>query len=897
MTEVEVSNLVEKLIELGREIELNNEEAKHVFDMMKSFQKWKVNLENASQLDKSTQDWEEKMKDIRSVVYKAQDTIDQILVEANQQQLKHQATTIRAAGFCPCFNDSTNGTTVSRSTNGGTSAYRLSSNESRVIKSIRDSVVELKPTKKIIVPATQVSRSPPKTTHQPEKKNPSSEEDDSFGFEEEASTVINRLIGGPKNIETVPIIGMLGIGKSTLARKVSKDPRIVNEFPNCIWVDVSQTYNTKEILLKILGDLKKELDSTKTEGQLANEIRMSLDNGRCLIILDDVWNQNIVSFFFESIVPRNYNSHRIMITTRDEDVATHRNVHKLNILDKDRSWLLLEKKVIEKGSCPRPDFEEPGRAIAEKCGGLPFSIEVIAEDLAKKKAKWEWDKVIQDNIGESLIKREDLLKSVKKSYDVLSCGAKACFLYCATFPKDHDISAWKLIRLWIAEGFVEHDKNLTPEKQAENYLNDLTKKNLVMIKARTCDGRIKKCRIHNLLYEFCKKEASKEDLFHEFTKAHPDNSAEAIQGSNISRRLSIGSSSLYSILSSFSKEQRMENVRSFLCFGPKPIEMPGQIPKAIQEALPLVKVLDVESIPFNFPVDFHQLLHLRYVSFSGNIKAPPQHYGMFWYLETLIINTSTSHDYTTSPLEVDIWSMLRLRHLHTKVPAKLPSPSDKTSNTCHIQTLSAIAPQCCTKEVLARAVNLGKLGIRGDVVSLLSTNTSGLSELEMLEQLESLKIVSEFQYAGNTILRSVLPKNLRKLTFSGTQLDWSHMSILAKLAFLRVLKLKENAFKGQHWEAETNISFTSLQVLWIQKTDLKIWTALESNFPVLKRLVLISCEELVELPDSLAAIDDLQFIKLKDTPNAVASAKQIVENKRQDIKLTVIPPDPDNLID
>ncbi|KAJ8546510.1 hypothetical protein K7X08_032387 [Anisodus acutangulus] len=116
---------------------------------------------------------------------------------------------------------------------------------------------------------------------------------------------------------------------------------------------------------------------------------------------------------------------------------------------------------------------------------------------------------------------------------------------------------------------------------------------------------------------------------------------------------------------------------------------------------------------------------------QGDLKALPEHFGKFWNLETLIVNTTTPE--STFEIKANIWSMLRLRHLH----AKLPLPGPPTDKECCIQTPSTIAPQSCTKKIFSRARALRKLGIRGNVADLLTSNAGGLSDLAELKRLET----------------------------------------------------------------------------------------------------------------------------------------------------------------
>ena len=85
---------------------------------------------------------------------------------------------------------------------------------------------------------------------------------------------------------------------------------------------------------------------------------------------------------------------------------------------------------------------------------------------------------------------------------------KPCFLYCGVFPEDSEIKASKLIRLWVAEGGKE-----TLEDVAEDYLNDLIQRGVIQVADTNAYGRVKSCRMHDLLLDLAISEAKEEKLF------------------------------------------------------------------------------------------------------------------------------------------------------------------------------------------------------------------------------------------------------------------------------------------------------------------------------------------------------------------------------------------------
>ncbi|KAK4379465.1 hypothetical protein RND71_001327 [Anisodus tanguticus] len=271
-----------------------------------------------------------------------------------------------------------------------------------------------------------------------DKFPPVVEVDDVVGFDEEAEKVIDRLLEGSDDLEVIPVVGMPGLGKTTLATKIFKHPKIEYEFFTRLWLYVSQSYKTRELYLNIISKLtgKTKHYHDMSEKDLADVVRDILgEGGKYLIVWDDVWPREAWDRI-KIAFPKNRKRNRVLLTTRDHNVANYCNEipHDLKLLTDVESWILLEKKAFHKAKCP-PELETPGQSIARKCKGLPLAIVVIVGALiGKGKTTKEWEQVYQ------------------MSYDDLPYDLKACLLYFGAFPRGFLITAWKLIRLWIAEG-------------------------------------------------------------------------------------------------------------------------------------------------------------------------------------------------------------------------------------------------------------------------------------------------------------------------------------------------------------------------------------------------------------------------------------------------------------
>ncbi|KAL3329337.1 hypothetical protein AABB24_036438, partial [Solanum stoloniferum] len=107
-------------------------------------------------------------------------------------------------------------------------------------------------------------------------------------------------------------------------------------------------------------------------------------------------------------------------------------------------------------------------------------------------------------------------KVLALSYNDLPIALRPCFLYFGLYPEDHEIRAFDLTNMWIAEKLivVNSGNRREAEDLAEDFLNDLVSRNLIQVAKRTYDGRISSCRIHDLLHSLCVVLGKESNFFH-----------------------------------------------------------------------------------------------------------------------------------------------------------------------------------------------------------------------------------------------------------------------------------------------------------------------------------------------------------------------------------------------
>ncbi|KAL8267898.1 hypothetical protein R6Q59_001696 [Mikania micrantha] len=338
------------------------------------------------------------------------------------------------------------------------------------------------------------------------------------GIDDDAKLIKDKLMEDRKKLDVVSVVGMGGIGKTTLATKVFNDSYVKYHFHVRVWVTVSQTYDKRHVLIQILESICGQLDlGDATDSRLCELVHKQLMVKRYFIVIDDIWHietwDNLKLFF-----PHDDNGSRILLTSRLTEVAMHANsdglIHQLGYWNKEKGWELLCKKVLQGNDCPEW-LIRPGMQIVENCKGLPLAVAVIAGFLEKESLSEKFWVEIAYKTGSYIVDDHNgsIMESLALSYNHLPLHLRECFLYLGGFPEDYKFKVRWLVLLWIAEGFIQEDGNKSLEDIAEGYLMDLIGRNLVTVAHRSnCNGGVKACKVHDLVRELCLRKA-KEDGF------------------------------------------------------------------------------------------------------------------------------------------------------------------------------------------------------------------------------------------------------------------------------------------------------------------------------------------------------------------------------------------------
>ncbi|XP_027352765.1 putative disease resistance RPP13-like protein 3 [Abrus precatorius] len=704
------------------------------------------------------------------------------------------------------------------------------------------------------------------------------EEKDVVGFVNDSNSVIKELMEeGDSGRKVASIIGMGGLGKTTLARKIYNNEQVKKCFTLRAWGYVSNDYRARELLLSLLKCLlstseyddlfkKKEYEVeaiATSEEKLKTKVREYLKGKKYLVVLDDIWKTEVWDSIADAFPDDDHSIGRILITSRGVEVANYvgtTSPYHLPFLNKKESWQLFSKKVFQGKGCP-PDLEPLGKSIVESCKGLPLAIVVLAGYVSKKeKSEREWTRIknITWHLTQDKMEVMDILKLI---YDSLLQRLKPCFLYFGIYPEDYEIRARDVIQMWMAEGFIQPQEAgiqgaAEPEDVAEYYLDELVDRSLVQVASRKSDGRVKTCRIHDLLRDLCISDSKSEKFMEICTDP---NNVDTL--SNANRRLSIQCKKS-STVSINNLNQLCTRSLFFFSEGKKFRE------DVRLNSFKLARVIYSNTEGYYnsaLMIDFKKMIHLRYLRIDAGISSIPASIRNLRNLETLEVRKA---EWVSN----EIWKLKRLKLLYIRDVKKIQIlPKSQRKIKGNLQTLFL---SCFEREDLVSLLNNGIFSRLRKLV-LFSENDypqvrKPVLSLNHLTNLHSLKINNflELPSVGN-----VFPSNLKKITLhvfmhpGNVFIFLKNMKTVGQLARLQILKLKGNYYGDplNHLTVGAG-EFPRLKVFQMSGVGVIRWRLEKGAMPRLQNLVIKNCDELEEIPEQLWSLTTLREVHVSN-PN------------------------------
>jgi hypothetical protein len=546
------------------------------------------------------------------------------------------------------------------------------------------------------------------------KRRPSTslvEESGIFGRDDDKEKIINQLLSNDANnnkkFRVIPIVGMGGIGKTTLAQLVYKDNRVKEHFDLQSWVSISDDFDVFGITKTILESVTSSTCDMKDLNLLQVTLQQKLMGKKFLLVLDDVWNENyadweVLSNPFKIGAPGSI----VLVTTRSDSVASIMNAlptNHLKPLVEGDCWSLFAKHAFhddEFDACR--ELELIGRQIVKKCEGLPLVAKTIGGLLRSKLDVDEWERILKSELWDSSFDKTNILPALRLSCKYLPSHLKQCFAYCSIFSKDCVLVKDEVVLLWMAEGFLKETKNKRMEEVGEDYFLDLASRSLL----EQSSGNKSSFVMHDLVNDLAKFVSG------QFTfRLEVDNSHEIV---NRIRHLSYFRNEFDSF-KKFEVLYEATRLHTFLPLELSPSDNYYYLTKKVQlDFLPNLRCLRVLSLSHyrnmtELPESIGKMKHLRYLNLSfTTIKRLPDSICKLCNLQTL--NLSGCKD--LSALPSDVWKLVNLRHLNISGTSIKEIPMQLGRLKC-LQTLTKFiinndskSGGACNIEELGKLTNL-----------------------------------------------------------------------------------------------------------------------------------------------------------------------------------------------
>ncbi|PUZ68908.1 hypothetical protein GQ55_2G066600 [Panicum hallii var. hallii] len=710
---------------------------------------------------------------------------------------------------------------------------------------------------------------------------------------DEKKAVVSTLLAqvSNENLTVHPIVGMGGLGKTTLAQLIYNDPEIQKHFELRLWVCVSDNFDADSLADRIVKENGYDPSGSSALEKLQNVV----SGKRYLLVLDDVWNRDEHKWErLKSYLQHGGKGSSLLTTTRDDKVAQLMGTTEVkNLKSLDEIYI---KEIIETKAFGSKQVEQRPRElvdmvgdVAKRCSGSPLAATALGSVLHTKTSKQEWDAVL--NRSTICDEENGILPVLKLSYNCLPSYMRQCFAFCAMFPKDYEIDVQSLIHLWMANGFIPEQPGVCPETIGEKIFNELKSRsfyqdlksvrfekkynNFGWIKFKCCSKIT--CKIHDLMHDVAESSMGKECAA---IATHPSQSEYALHSA---RHLYLSVCQPENLLNA-SVERGSPAFQTLICDGYVKEDL------KILSKYNSIRALKIKRGSFLRPKYLH---HLRYLDLSeSDIEALPEDISILYHLQTL--DLSDCVDLQRLPKELKY--LTSLRHLYTDGCRKLKSMPGGLGHLTSLQTLTCFVAGtdsgCSNMRELQDLDLGGRLELRQleNVTGANGAQATGLGNKKKLTELE-LRWTDGDQEAQNNnheeVVEGLKPHDGLKVLGiyscgSSTFPTW--MDMLNGMVELKLYGCKKLEKLPALWQlpaleilhlvgleslhclcsgATTAVTFQKLKVLFLFEMpkfeawlDTDVVQGEETIFPKVEELAIHECGSLTALPKAASVITE-----------------------------------------
>ncbi|TKW18844.1 hypothetical protein SEVIR_5G458201v4 [Setaria viridis] len=596
-----------------------------------------------------------------------------------------------------------------------------------------------------------------------------------IGREREKKDILTKVLqkNGEKESFIIPVVGLGGMGKTTLAKAVYTDKE-TNMFDVKAWVHVSMDFQLNKIVSAIISQVEGSTPANDVDLQyLKSQLDRILHGKIYLIVLDDLWEEERSKLEdLMNMLQSGMKGSNIIVTTRSEKVVSlvsTTTIHssyfqivdpiKLEGMSIDECWSIMKPRNLGNGQLT--DLVDIGKDIAQRCSGVPLVAKALGYVMQKQCTREEWLEIKNSDILDIKDDDKGILKGLLLSYYHMPPQLQLCFMYCSIFPKNHDIDHDCLIQQWIALGFIQDTNGEQPlQKIGREYVNEflgmsfLTNLTPTVPASRSFEPTLR-LRMHDMVHDLARHVAGDElsctnGVANSTTKGDKlichyqllmnsnESSSSKSLPPNVRAMHFRECNKLHVPKQAFSHALYL---RVLDLSGCHVSELPGSVCK-----LKLLRYLDASNLPIpNFPKSLNRLLNLQTLILSNtSLKALPTNIGCLQKLQYFDLSGCVNlHELPTSFGNLSALLFLNLASCH-ELPT-LPESFGKLHklqflNLSDCYKLHSLPESCCqlhdlTHLELSDCHNLEKVQDCIDQLSKLEyLNMTSCSKVQMLPE-------------------------------------------------------------------------------------------------------------------------------------------------------------------
>ncbi|XP_048420520.1 putative disease resistance protein RGA3 [Pyrus x bretschneideri] len=565
-----------------------------------------------------------------------------------------------------------------------------------------------------------------------------------YGREKEKDSLIRKLVSDTseegRGLLIIPIVGMGGMGKTTLAQLAYNDAKVKAHFEKRVWVCVSEPFDEIKIAKAISDDTSSSL---KELDHVLEYMSRSIKGVKFLLVLDDVWTEDRKKWdqLKLPLMQNGAKGSRILVTTRKLNVASMMRAtsHMINLaeLSEQNCLSIFNHMAFSDREIGESEvFGDISKEIVKKCKGLPLVAKTLGSMMRNKRTRSEWLDVLNSRIWDWEEVEQEVFQPLFLSYYDLAPRNRCCLLYCAIFPKDYELSRDVLINLWMAQDYLNSRENKDKGKIGHAIFDNLAGRSFFQdFEKDLYTGAIISCKMHDIVHDFVQFITKKECLI---TKAEGANEKIELLGSKVHHLTLTSIADSQAVLSITSGN--CKNLRTLITIHSRVDTVYGSFISKLKSLRTIKLRLSYTSIE-ELPEEIGELVHLRHIdlSESENLKKLSDTICGLYNLYTLDLRGCTS----LNKLPDNMRKLISLKHLYVGGCRSLEYLPKGIGRLTSLQTLDVCPLFSVDNDEAFQVGELGNLNqLRGSLQIRILGKVKDVSEAQLRDnkQLFHLKL-------------------------------------------------------------------------------------------------------------------------------------------------------------